>query len=292
MTLPVVLGAAIVAVIVAVVVILSMRKRAPDARPSAPDAADGSSWEDAARPAPDADGFSASFGEEFSAPTVDAEDPARAEASVSAEAAAAADAAPSAPHLAPEVDIFAPVERPVAEDPTEVLPSEPPPSVASIAWGPAAVVPDHVAPAPDDDAVDASALEKLRVPDAGLTAYVHAEFVDGAELLVFTTRGFAEHDRPELALLVGRADVADSAVVPALKRFTGLALTLLDRDAPLRAGEILAMPGTFGTVSVGGFVIVETTARAGHVMVGISRGRDLAQVAEGRAGDAVVSPIG
>jgi hypothetical protein len=174
-----------------------------------------------------------------------------------------------------------------------VLPSESPPAVADIAWGPAAVVPDH-APRAADDALDASALEKLRVPDTGLTTYAHAAFVAAEELLIFSTRGFADRERAELALLVRRADVADAAVVPALKRFTALALMLAERDVPVVSGELLATPGTFGTVSVGGFVVVEAPAPlapVGFVLVGIARGRDLAQAAEARPADTVVSPI-
>jgi hypothetical protein len=167
--------------------------------------------------------------------------------------------------------------------------------VAAVASTPAAVpAAETGGHDPDDDGLPPH-IEKIRVPDVGLLAYVHSADDGPDPLLGFSTEGFAAEGRAELVLYVRRSEIAEDALIPALKRFTAVALTLFERPTPLAPGELLPMSGTYGTVALGGFVVMDAAATGGpsvHVLVGVRKGVDLAQARDALAPGSFVSPVG
>jgi hypothetical protein len=182
----------------------------------------------------------------------------------------------AAPAAAPEPD--------VAPTPSSVAPEEAPPTAPPPPEPLAPPEPDaETELAPSEDAHLPKHIEKIRVPDVGLLAYAHiVEDVEPGPLLAFSTDGFAAKGRPELAMYLRRSDVSEADVVPALKRFTAVALKLFEREDTVEIGEVLSLPGAYGRVAVGGFVALDAPTSAGgpvRVLLGLGRGSPLEEAA-------------
>ncbi len=157
-------------------------------------------------------------------PTVVPEEPETATSAVAAEEAAAFGIG--------EAAAAAPVEAPPPAEVAPLAPAAPP------TGGPEQV-------------------EKLRIADLGLVLFAYAIRLGGEDLLAFSSEGFASRGREELVLYVRRSACPDDAVVRALKRFAALSVVVLERQEPVRVGELLKVPGEIGNVPLGGYLAFE-----------------------------------